>query len=91
MIIEPGKAGMAVSMENKTLTLIRKGAGPGPCTVTIDLTSMLRARIYDTPEMRERTVTGFEPRLVQPLADGGLRLQLVNEANGLFIPVEFHA
>jgi hypothetical protein len=82
---------LVMSTEKQTVTLTRAGAAPGSRAVTIDLTTMLRARVYDIPEMRERIVTGFEARLVQPLANGGLRLQLVNEANGLFIPVEFRA
>jgi hypothetical protein len=57
-------------------------------SVTIDPAACLRAKLHDIPEMREFTVREFSARLAQPLADG-LRLQLVNEAHGLFIPVEF--
>ena len=54
----------------------------------LDLTTVLRARLHDLSVLRNMVVTDFEPRLVQPLADG-VRVQLVNEEHGLFIPVEF--
>lgn len=84
-------ATLAVSTDKRTLTLARPAQGPGPRELTIDLANVLRAHLYDIPAMRERIVSAFEPRLFQPLAGGGLRLQLVSEANGLFIPVEFRA
>jgi hypothetical protein len=61
--------------------------GPGNKTV-LDLSTLIRAHLYDLSVLRDIRVAEFEPRLVQPLADG-LRLQLVNEEHGLFIPVEF--
>ncbi len=56
--------------------------------LTLDLRQVMRARLYDLMVLRDIHVTQFEPRLVQPLADG-IRLQLVNAEHGLFIPVEF--
>ncbi|MFC1462565.1 DUF5696 domain-containing protein [Verrucomicrobiota bacterium] len=62
----------------------------------IDLPGAVRARLYDLSELRDIVVTEFEVRLVQPVLSraegpltGGLRLQLVNQKHGLFIPVEF--
>ena len=73
---------MNIGAENKTLTF-----GPEHDTF-IDLTSAIRARLYDLSVLREMLVTDFTPGLIQPLADG-VRVQLVNKTHGLFIPVEF--
>ncbi len=72
-----------MQIENMNLCI-----GPGGRAVVIDLKHVLRGRLWDLSEDRERTVETFEPRLLQPLADG-LRMQLVNEEHGLFVPVEF--
>ncbi len=74
---------MNLNIETGTLNI-----GTGSRAVALDLTRFLRARLWDLPEERERTVAEFAPRLPQPLSDG-LRLQFVNEAQGLYIPVEF--
>ena len=82
---------MKFSHDQNTLTVTCETGA-----VTIDLTSSLRATLYNLPEARDITVDEFTPRLVQPLEStpggtttDGLRLQLVNEEHGLFIPVEF--
>jgi hypothetical protein len=62
----------------------------GPRRLALNLRDALHARLYDLVALREIHVDHFDVRLVQPLADG-LRLQLVNEEHGLFIPVEFRA
>jgi hypothetical protein len=72
-----------MKLENHTLVLESGGR-----VTALNLATVIRARIHDLIELRDRQVDAFEPRLVQPLADG-LRLQLVNEEQGLFIPVEF--
>ncbi|MCX5671755.1 MAG: DUF5696 domain-containing protein [Planctomycetota bacterium] len=72
-------------IENQTLTITTKKR-----ELALELETVLRARLYDLSVLRDIQVTEFAPRLVQPLADG-IRLQLVNEAHGLFIPVEFRA
>ena len=55
---------MQIDTERRTLTL-----GPEHGAL-IDLTSAVRAGLYDLSVLREMVVTDFEPRLVQPLADG---------------------
>ena len=80
-------------LDNNNL-IIRTG---GRETV-LDLATVLRARLRDLSVVRDVVVSEFEPRLVQPVlsrAEGaladGLRVQLVSEKHGLFIPVEFRA
>ncbi len=46
--------------------------GPGNKTV-LDLSTLIRAHLYDLSVLRDIRVAEFEPRLVQPL-DDGLRL-----------------
>jgi len=75
---------MHITSDKHSLTL----AANTNRALTIDLQRVLRATLHDLSVLRDIRVTAFEPRLVQPLADG-LRMQLVNEAHGLFIPVEF--
>ncbi|MEI6970935.1 MAG: DUF5696 domain-containing protein [bacterium] len=58
--------------------------------LALDLTKVLHAKLHDLSVLRDMTVDNFEPRLVQPLSDG-IRIQLVNQDHGLFIPVEFRA
>ncbi|NQU22161.1 MAG: hypothetical protein HQ567_12830, partial [Candidatus Nealsonbacteria bacterium] len=76
---------MNLKIEQHILTVTTKQR-----EVKLDLTKVLRAKLYDLSVLRDIHVAEFEPRLVQPLADG-LRVQLVNEPHGLFIPVEFRA
>jgi hypothetical protein len=57
-------------------------------SISLDLTSGVRATLHDLSVDREFDVSEFEPRRIHPLADG-LRLHLVNEEHGLFIPVVF--
>ena len=73
---------MKINLADSSLTI-----GPGNKTV-LDLRTLIRAHLYDLMVTRDKVVDEFEPRAVQPIADG-LRLQLVNEAEGLFVPVEF--
>jgi len=75
---------MKIKCDTHTLALAEKTKR----AINIDLRSMLRARLYDLSVLRDIHVSEFVARLVQPFANG-LRLQLVNEEHGLFIPVEF--
>jgi hypothetical protein len=43
--------------------------GPGNKTV-LDLSTLIRAHLYDLSVLRDIRVAEFEPRLVQPLSDG---------------------
>jgi hypothetical protein len=54
--------------------------------VGVDLTCALRATIYDRVLVRRYTVGAFVVRGVYPF-DGGLKVHLVNESEGLFIPL----
>ncbi|MCF7853291.1 MAG: hypothetical protein K9N51_00725 [Candidatus Pacebacteria bacterium] len=74
-----------INIDRKALTLT-----VGDRTMRIGWTRMLRGRVHNLSVDRDLSVSDFEPRLVQPLADG-VRLQLVNEDHGLFIPVELRA
>ena len=76
---------MPLSTDHHTLTITTSKR-----ELALDLTNVLCAKLYDLSVSREFHVTEFEPRLVQPLADG-LRLHLVNEQHGLFVPVVFKA
>lgn len=74
---------MQLNIENGTLTFDMRARN-----TVLDFTTVLRANLYSLTHLREIVVTDFEPRLPQPLTDG-LRLQLVNDKHGLFIPIEF--
>jgi len=76
---------MQLRVDNNTLVITTKKR-----ELSLDLTAVVRAKLYDLSVLREITVTSFEPRLVQPLSDG-VKLHLVNESHGLFIPVVFKA
>jgi hypothetical protein len=53
---------------------------------SLDLTRALRATMYDRPLTRCYTVSEFAVRGLYPF-DGGLKAHLVNEAEGLFVPL----
>jgi len=74
-----------MKIENKTLSITMRDQ-----ELTLDLARVVQAKLYDLSVLREIQANRFEPRLVQPLADG-IRLHLVNEEHGLFIPVVFRA
>jgi len=76
---------LSLSPDRRTLTL-----STGRRRTVLDLRGALRARLHDLAALRDFPVGDFAVRLAQPLPDG-LRLQFVNEAHGLFIPVEFRA
>ncbi len=76
---------MQLKIDQRTLTITTKKR-----ELALDLTTVVRAKLYDLSVLRDIHVTKFEARLIQPIADG-VRLHLVNEENGLFIPVVFKA
>jgi hypothetical protein len=76
---------MQLKIDQQTLTITTKKR-----ELALDLATVVRAKLYDLSVLRDIHVTQFEARLIRPLADG-IRLHLVNEKNGLFIPVVFKA
>ena len=57
---------------------------------TLDLSRALTAVCYQRPETRPYIVDSFTPTHVHPF-DGGVRLHLVNEKEGLYIPLVLRA
>lgn len=54
----------------------------------LDLSRALKVRMYDRRLTREYEVDEFEVRRSYPLSDG-LKVQLVNESEGLYVPLVF--
>lgn len=78
-----GDHAMHFDKEKHTLTFRAGGRDQ-----VIGLPHMLQARLHSISEDRDIWARDFEPRLIQPLRNG-LKLHLVNEDHGLFIPMVF--